>query len=563
MAKFTEMLPEVAANYRPVAPVKGYNSAAAFTDALGQGISLFAATSKAIKQQEANEAEIGATTSLLDLQDEAINQQMEFDKVEAQVAGIYADDQVTPQEQETLLSLEKQLGKFDLLDPNKRQLRVNALHKQALADTKNLGIQRQINAVFSKGQSSNFIPAPSGEERFKQELDMEHGVGNWGPVEAGRKRGKGIFLQEQISKAQSNINSVVGEGSLTLSQSYQDTLQQAGKIYAQQGHLRDDQATLFLADLEQKQGALRTQLLGLQKQYADQGIDVTEQVRGLLTDMQKDYDNYSALFQDKGLFGDSVRTKQVLANAVDTMDKLREFRLPVASKALSTLIGGGNGGGIKALQGMLNASDGVLTAMMEDDPSLAQLGSPKQLRENMAAYIAMTLNPMSVEEAINKGYIAPQLAKITSANFGIRNSDTPEQLDNNLTPFATPTSPDTALGELQALNQKDNVAKLLKDGSPQRLGSVALYKAEAISSIMSPAMRELVELSPQGVLQIPIDKVPVGKANARYLNSLLMEYSKYINNYKGKLPDSPEKWFEELLPQAKEEVQQGGEGEQR
>lgn len=548
MAKFSATISDPKSSASPVAPVMTPSATTGIAEAVSSGLQVFDVIQKAEKQRKTEAAITDATTSILDLQDETIGQQLESDKVRSQVAGIYSDGEVTPEEQTTLDELQKQIGKFELLDPNRRQLRMNTLHRQALANVQNLGIQLQINSLFGQGRSNALQPTTTARENFNQSLDLKYGAGNWGPVEEGREIGKKVFAEEQIAKAKTHITSIQGEGSLTASQAFQDTIREAGTVYAQQGHLRDDQATMFIATLEGRRNTMKQDLLALQNDYAARGIDVSAQVKGLLEDIDNDFDHYSAMFIAKGLFGDAVRTKRVLSDAVATMDNLRELRLPVSSKALSSLIGGGSGGGIKALHNMLNASDSVLMATMEDNPALAQYGSPKQLKENMAAYIAMTLNPMSVEQAINQGYIAPQLAKVTSSNFGIRNSDTPEQLDNNLTPFDMETSPDTALGEIEALIHPENVAAVKELGST-RMGSIAIHKAEAIMADISPAMRELIRVNEQGILEIPVEGVPVGKANARYFNRLLAAYTKYIDTYAKELEGGREKWLQEFLPE--------------
>ena len=591
MAKFTSPLEDADTSYRSVSPVQESGKYSGLADLASAGLDIYRtysatqARAQEERDKQAKEAKqelemlskgraLGSATSgILDLQDEASRQQLHYENIAAQSKSFSEDGVITQEEQRALDSLQKEAARLELLDPRQRQLRINALHKRALADVANLGIQTQINDIFTPGRSASLIDdkASSPTEQMQQFLDNKYGVGQHGAVEFGREVGKANYLNNLVTTAAGNINVVSSEAYQAAGQLGQDVLIDAAKVFKTQGSIREEQATLFLGQIEAQRVQARNRLAQLRTSYAKRGIDVSTQLNAAETKMDEMFTALSRPFLDKGAFGDSVRTSKVLSDAVTSLDKLRELNSPISTENFSKILGGGSGGSIEAVTALLNTDAGVLEQMLQQNPSLGS--SVDDFRNNLTKFMAATLDPASMQDAIQEGYISPALAKIGAANFGFRFADSPEQLDGHLSVFENVNFNEVG-SRLDSLTSPSNVGNIKAVGGKgiKRLENIAVDTEDRILEQMAPSLRRMVEVDKSGNLFIDPKAVTVGKANASYFNNLLQKYNKYLNTWNEELggkeqyvmsfmkeaKGEPEK--EELRPLGKNEARDNKDG---
>ena len=532
MATFSQQLGDVRAPEARSAPVQSSGDTGTLASIAEAGMSVFGMLQQRKAQQAAVEQQTrltGAQTALLDLEDQALNQSLAAQNIQATVQGIYADNQVTAEEQKTLEQLRKDVSRLDLLDPRQRQLRRNALHKQYLSDPANLGITPEINSLFQQGRKNDFISEPVEDKEFKQFMDNKYGPGNYTAVEVGEEIGKRQYLNNVLQTATTNINKAVAESGVVASTIGSDVLQQAATLLKTQGHIQDEQRAGLLGSLETERLGLHQQLAQVQAMYAERGVDVSAQVEKARKDFDVVFKSMSAPLLDKGAFGDAVRTSQMLENQVKILDNYRKLTAPPTAEVISEFMAKAGFQGIQGMLTILEANEATLAPLLERIPGIA---SVDDLKSRVAEAVVYALNPASLQDAAEQGLVNPRVLEFTVANLGLRHEDK-AVVDANLQALEQLTGTATARADY-LLSPK--TAQNLKTVKPERLSSTILAIQQEMMEGISPSFRQHISVDSRGNIVADESSITVGKAAFKFnvqkplekLNKLLDEYGPHI-----------------------------------
>lgn len=520
------------------------------------------------KEQERLQAgvQIGeAQTSILDLEDERNALIMQDQQLQRELFDIHKDGVVTEEEQQTLRSLEKTREKLLLakqsgvLNPMQFQTRLNALHKQALADSANLAIQPEINALFRQGRSLVTAPQTPGEAVLAKQMDEKYGVGNWTGADVGREQAKVLFQQNLIARGTANLQAVATDLPVVFHQEAETAMRRLQRVLRERGSIPDDEKDLYLAQMNSIVTSTNATIDQVVKRNREAGIPIDQDsVRKMKEDMAKQRDLYMQ-FMDL----DDMSIKNRLNSAVDIMKNVQLLQSGTVANAASSVLGGGSGGDILTLGTLLSADEGILSSVIANlPPAIAQNTSVKQLKEQIAMSLQSQLDGTTLQDLKNQGLINQNLA-VWIGSVGLRNADTPKAYDSYLSSFE-----DVPFGSqnsaLDALNDPTKLANLQRAQGESK--QIVQQRLQAVAdSTMQNILDEIDQMSAFGA-SISVDREGNLKASAersttslgsneprvRYLNSTLKKFQQFLRNNKNYLGEE-EEYIQFLLKRDEEE----------
>lgn len=450
MAKFTGDISDVkGASSSPTSPSSFVQDKGSGLQTLG---SLFQTAAGGLSKATAKQRQLDAgsaigeaQTTILDLQDERSRLVMEDREIQNTITNIYQDQNVTEEEQATLNSIQERRKFLDesrktgLLNDTAFQIRMNALHKQSLSAVQNLGIQSQINQLFSQGRSQISAGESKAELEFKQEMDETYGVGNWTAEDAGRKRAAALYNAKALEQGAIDITTLQIQTPQVFTNMLDPLVTRLNTSIAQNGALTDANADLYRAAVTEQYTEATKHLNDMvNKIHSDPTRTLAKEQLEAIREMRKDLvtmrDSYLSLLSDEGgklgAAGVSKRIKQ----AADVMANLTKIQNPQAASAASAAIGSGNASLMEwaTIIGNKQVLDAVRTNLPE---SIRALTTVEDMQNQIAKMIHYSLQPgATLQQAVDIGAVNPVLAK-TIALKGLPKAETEEDVRRALAAF--------------------------------------------------------------------------------------------------------------------------------
>ncbi len=578
MAKLTGVLSESSGQAQVTSPIQPDTTASQLANLASQGLSVL---SQAKQRQEVQQraAAIGsAQTDILNLQDEALNLQLRDEELARVTQGIEADGVITAEEQRELDSLQAEVKKLKrarqsgLLNPAVYQTRMNALQKQRLADTANLAIQPEINALFSQGRRFPSAVQSNSMQQLTAEMDQKYGVNNYSGADIGREVGRRNYLAKARQDVINNFGAAMENVNLSSANLYDDAVAGLYKALNEKGAITDEDLDLYRNGITTvTQDALRNFNEGLANARAngfpiDQ--DAAKAARQSILDNQTFYTN---MLKEEGLFESSTRMSQRLKTMQDTLTHLNTIQSPVLAGVMTSMVGGGTNGDLLALAQIAGMSDTQLQPIIDNQPAgAAEYITASTIRENAAQAFAAAMNGVSLKDAASAGLVNRSLA-VTVGSMGIRtNFDNKKAKASYISGLELAQYAD--LNSVLDVMLQDRVfASVSEDsdvsGSPLK---AATFKwIEELDSNITPAIRKDLSISPSGALAIERLQGQ-GARNRRQLNDTLSKFNTYLDKYAPVLGLDKAKLYEDMLlidEEESEEIPKGtggrtGRGEQ-
>lgn len=513
---------------------------------------------------EQQQATADIQTDILSLEDERNALLLEDQQLATQVQNI-TQDGITPDEQEMLNSLEKQRGKLTearrsgILNPLNFQTRMNALQKQALADVSNLSIQTQINSLFQQGRGRITAPTPTAQKQFESQMDAKYGVGGWSGVDAGREKGKAIYLNQLKADADNDFQTFVGKEASGFMTIADDHVRQMRKSLAENGALRDIDVDAFRAGINSTTQLMLSNVDTAIKNNRANNLPVdpemAKQARQRILDSQEFY----MAFLDKGQeFGDNVMMSQRLANMNSIVDSVNKARNPALGQIATAVAGTGSNGDLLSMAQLVSAPDTTLEAVVQNLPANLRASiDVNTIRTQAAQAVALAIDGIDFKEAAEAGLVNNRLAA-SVAGIGVRTTDNPVSVDSYLSVFEGVEFNDTE-SSLDLFNRPDtqNNLKATPKGL-QRMPAVAVHMLDNIKAEITPAEAEFLRVQPDGSLRIELPDDPAVRARvgrfSLYTNKLLAKYNDFLNSYSKEIGINKEQLYKDLLLQ--EEVRE-------
>lgn len=405
MAQFTDILqqPDTKAASRIIVD----RSAGDALNTIGNLITAGSASlekEKAEKQRlEAGRAIGSATTDLLDLQDERTQLQLQRENVDTEIAAMRSPEspgglEITEEEQLRLDGLQGQLSKLNqarrsgVLNDKVFAIRANALQRSALASVENLGIQTNINAIFSQGRSGPQFALDPQRQAVEQHMNKLYG-NDWDESMVALEVGKQNYIASMTSRGAKalaeNSTGTISTYNLSLqnlNQGFMETVRKQGGVYSQ------DQQFEFARQIH-------TSLMATMQEF-DKKV-AADRARGLIIsneDIKKVKDGlkeqakyYSTtLFTEEHLKGRDVTS--VMENHVKFAELAFKANYPglTNNNQLGAFGSGGMLGGRSPEEILKMADDNkLIKAMIEIDPTLSTVEEAKQVLTRYAVGIQM------------------------------------------------------------------------------------------------------------------------------------------------------------------------------
>lgn len=567
MAKLSTQLSEPTPVSRGTSPSSPDTTVGDVLRVAESGLNVFSQVKAKQKQEEQQQSLSGIQTSILDLEDERNALALEDQQLSAQVQEIVQDG-VTEDEQATLNALEKDRARLTkarrrgVLNPLNFQTRMNALQKQALADVTNLAIQPQINQLFSQGRSRITAPIPTAQKQFEADMDNKYGVGNWSGVDAGRERGKAIYLNQLRADAHNNFNTLRGKEALGFMNIADDAVRATRNSLTEKGALQDTDVDLYRSRINAGAQQMMISIDEAVQANRAAGLpidqDTVKQAKQRVLDTQKFYLDFMAKGQE---FGDNVMLSQRLANMNSIVDNLNKARNPQLGQIAAAIAGTGSNGDVAALAQIVSMDDSMLQGVISALPEQLRANMDvNSLRSQAAQAVAFAIDGIDFKEAANGGLINPRLAA-TVGGVIFKNSDNETSIDSGMSAFENVNFNDTE-GSLDLFN--DSKTKNNLKANPKgmkRMPAVATHLWDNIVSNMRPSEFENLSIDEKGNIMLDMSKFEgiVDRGHAMYFNKLFKKFTEFHNNYSSEIKMSKEEFLKEVLPQEEEVREEGSE----
>lgn len=480
MPKFTGDISDVKASsgarVDPSNFVKPRGGEAQVLGGLLQGLAGQARVNQERNQQlEAGRAIGEAQTSVLDLMDERNSLVQEDVAIQNQVANIYKDNTVTPEEQETLNKLQERKKFLEdsrttgVLNESVFQTRMNALQRQSLAAVQNLGIQTQINAVFSQGRSQADVGVPREVLAFNKEMDSIYGVGNWTAEDAGRKRGAALFNAQALEQASVDVTTIQANAPQVYGNLVDNALIRLTKSVNENGALMDEDADMFRATVLQQYATATKQVNDIvaqiqadpNKRLSKEHLESVQKAREGLLSMR---DNYLSLLSSEGGKLGSAAFPERIKKAAELQKNLTTLQNPQTASAITGAIGSGSISLMEWADALGNEAT-LNTVYNHLPPILRENLTVADMKNQIASAIHAQLKPgVTLKDMVDNGLISKPLAQSLSF-LSIPKAKTPEEVD-------------TALSILNTEDAKDRKAYIKYLRSPSVKSSVKGWQGE-------------------------------------------------------------------------------------
>lgn len=445
MAKISQTIAPTMGGTTPKASGVSYAdpTAGAVAGAISTGLSLFADYQKREQAAQDNAGLAKVHTSFLEAQDDAILQQQEASAIQNTIAGFYEDDTLSGEEIKMMEGLRNKLSKFDLLTPSQRQLRRNALLKQALNDPANERIYSNISSMFG---GMNIEPVMSAEQQATiQAMDTKYGTGNWNAEDVGRERGKATYLQGLQQKASTNLAATLQDSATTAAALADDTVYAIQREFQEKGALGQDFINTYRLQASKVKAQGRKLIYNATKEWG-KGLS-EDQINKAI----KDFDSYFEAV-DKIVMGDNNLLDAYSApKQLEALNKLRDqsimFHTPHMIKAGVNMINGG-------------ASNGA-TSVLELAERLQKTNMRTLLTEKygvsadvLDAQAATLIEHMFTGGEKTSNDLArfgnTQLQQVLGANIVLKNANTPEQAKTGVNTVMQPLDDNAPEADIDA-----------------------------------------------------------------------------------------------------------------
>lgn len=567
MAKFTQTLSEPTPVGGGPAPSAPDTTVSDIVQVAKTGLSVFADVKQAQQQKQQQTSLAGIQTSLLDLEDERNALVLEDQQVASRVQAI-TQDGITEDEQAELASLEKQRAKLTkarrsgVLNPLTFQTRMNALQKAALADASNLAIQPQINALFQQGRSRITAPISSEQQQFASAMDEKYGVGNWSGVDAGREKGKAIYLQQLKADANNDFHTLRNKEALGFMNIADDSVRVLRNTLNEKGALQDTDVDLYRsrinASAQQMMIAIDEAVQNNRLQGLPINPDTIKQAKQRVRDSQKFYLDFLSKGQE---FGDNVMLAQRLSNANKIVEEANKARNPHFAQISSVAMATGSNGDIAALAQLAGADDSLLEGVIATLPEhLRGSVSVEGLKSQAAQAVVYMIDGIDFKDATEGGLINPRLVA-TVGGVIFKKSDNAVSIDSGMSAFENVNFNDIE-GSLDLFNSPDTKSNLKKTPKGlKRMPAVATHMWDNITDNMRPREMEHLRIDDKGNIMLDLSKFEgrSDRGHAMYFNKLFRKFNEFYNNYSSEIGMSKEEFLKDVLKQ--EAVEERGEGE--
>lgn len=520
------------------------------------GLNIFSQVKAKQKQQEQQQSLANIQTSLLDLEDERNALVLEDQQLASQVQAI-TQDGITEDEQAELASLEKQRAKLTkarragVLNPLTFQTRMNALQKQALADVNNMAIQPQINSLFQQGRSRITAPVPTAQAQFEAQMDQKYGVGNWSGVDAGREKGKAIYLNQLRADAHNDFNTLVGQEAMGFMNIADDTVRTTRQTLAQKGALQDTDIDLYRSRINASAQQMLVEIDQAVQANRASGLPIDQDSVKLARQRVLDTQNFYMNFMDKGQeFGDNVMLSQRLANMNTIVDEVNKARNPALGQLASVVAGTGSNGDVAALAQLASADDSLLEGVVATLPEHLRANvTAGSLKAQAAQAVAFAIDGIDFKEAAEAGLINNRLAA-TVGSVVFTRSDNEKTIDSFMSAYEDIdfNSTESALDMFNSPSRMNNLKATPK--GLDRMPAVATHMWDNITASIRPQELENLTINDEGNIEI---KLPAGSGMvergwAQYHNKLFDKFNTFLDNYSKEVKMSKEEFIKDILP---------------
>ena len=467
-------------------PSTGAAVANAVSSIASTGINLWKQERENAQNQATNRAVADTHGQFLQLQDDAIMQQQEARGIQQQVKGFHEDGILDPKEAALLEQLNKRAQKLDLLDPNQRQLRKNALLKQALNDPALARVAHQVTNIFG-GANVNPVADPQ-QEAIRQHMDGKYGAGQWSPVQVGEEMGRQNYMQQVSKEATENFTAVQWKAAGFAATAADDIIASVSKEIKTSGAWSPDSemaTNVQLANLHADTRAKITRAAQANKA----GVD-----REALNKALEDVDNQFATI--KTILKDNI-DPFTLQKRLEEYNSIRQSTIsgmtPTALMIIGNAGAGGNGAATQAnLYEMHTAMENPRTREL----LIANGANPAIIGTQVDSLVDWIINgPAAVDAKMAEHYALP-FRKTIGVKL-LKNKETqanPDAVGRVVTDLGEPTGNDQdTAASLDAINA--NIDVLTAKGSPDQVGVAVINHFKDFTSRQGMSPEDLAEIT--------------------------------------------------------------------
>lgn len=382
------------------------------------------------QEQKRQQSQLGkAQVSLLDLQDEAMNQQEQARQVRGQISSFYENDgELSGDELRMMAGLKEQLSKFDLLSPSQRQIRKNALFRQALNDPANAGMQSSIISLFG-GQKAEPVEDFSQQEAAQVAMDGKYGQGSWTQEDLARERGRAMYLSRMQQQASVNIDATIQQLDVITSAAQDDVTTAIGQAYQQHGFVPPEQANELRLKIADSQTQMRQTML---ESLQASGKHLTPELRDKVeAELAENVEVLNKFMSGDGNMLDKFSLAKQLEARNNLTTQLIEYNAPNVLKAAnSSFVGGANNsyGGFDAMMKLFTdpSNTSLLDALgiTEDERTVGIAAGTATLKYILSA------DARAKEQMGRYGFT--RLDAALAGNIGLPTAENPGQVERSL-----------------------------------------------------------------------------------------------------------------------------------
>lgn len=475
-----------------------------------------------------DKAMAGAASSALDVNSEALSQRGEYDEIQQRMYALKQDG-ITSSEQVYLEDLQMKADRLKLVDPKQQQIRLNALHKQALNSSIGLNVQAEINSIFGSGRAAvDDYKAPEYPPAITKELQERYGTtsGVYTPEQVSSATSKVFATENALKQASLNIAYATAYTEQATTNLGQNILADTSKLITQKGGLSEEDRANVLGRFESARLQALQQVSQLAQVHAKQGRDVTQQIKEMNARVNASFDNMTSLFTAEGAMGDSVMLNKRLNQYVSMIDNVNKLNIP----QLGTIVSGVSGKGIDP--------EGLLQLMKADDAVLSEyLGSSnvQEIKLNLAKAFEASTNPQGLQDLISRGLIPPSVAKLAAANGIAPFANNAEQLSDALEVFTSGITKDTIGATIDATLATKTIEKAREFKGDARLSSTlqsaAIRFGDEIYTMIPNNLKKNLSVSSTGDLSIAGTPPASMRAQVMEINRVLDKFNKFTSVY--------------------------------
>lgn len=573
MAQFTAQLSEPSPNYGSIAPTRT-GGESELASLISGGMQVF----ETLERRKANEAAqmqaeqekqaaqqllidkdtalAGAASATLDLESEALGQKIEYDDIQQKMYSLKQDG-ITKDEQAYLDDLQARAAKLQLVDPRQRQIRLNALQKQALSSSIGLNIQSEINTIFGSGRAAvDDYKASEHPPAVMKELQDRYGHATvaFTPDQVSSAYAKVFATETALKQATLDIGYATAYAEQAALNLGQNTLSDLNQLISKKGGASEEDRAMALGRLESARLQALKQVSELAQIHARQGRDVTQQVKDMTSRVNASFDSMTNIFRSEGAMGDSVMLNKRLNQYVSMIDNVNKLNIP----QLGTIVSGVAGKGVDP--------EGLLKLMTADDAVLKEyIGSSnvQEIKLNLAKAFEASTNPQGLQDLINRGLIPPNVAKLAAANGIAPYANDANQLSDAVEVLTKDITKDSIGATIDATLAPKTVQKTREFGGDARVRSTlqtaAVRFGDEINVMIPNNLKKNLSVSSTGDLSIEAGVVPAMRAQVMEINRALEKFNKFTSTYDVELGGKKkvaETFYLEVNPKEDQQTQQ-------